>query len=43
MRPHDGIFISDDGGRHWRELHDVPLSGFGFTVAAHPADPVVPA
>ncbi|MEW7996212.1 MAG: exo-alpha-sialidase [gamma proteobacterium symbiont of Clathrolucina costata] len=39
MQHHNGIFVSDDGGRHWRELHDVLPSGFGFAVAAHPAEP----
>ena len=39
MQHHNGIFLSDDGGEKWRELHDVPPSSFGFTVAVHPKDP----
>jgi len=36
---HNGIFVSDDAGRNWRELENVKPSGFGFAVAAHPIDP----
>ena len=36
---HNGIFVSDDGGRQWRELQNVRPSGFGFAVAVHPQDP----
>ena len=36
---HNGIFRSDDGGRHWVRLSPAPLSEFGFAVAAHPSDP----
>jgi hypothetical protein len=39
MQHHNGIFVSDDGGAHWRELTDVPPSSFGFVVAVHPRDP----
>lgn len=39
MQHHNGIFLSDDGGVNWRELTDVPPSGFGFAVAVHPRDP----
>ncbi len=39
MQHHNGIFVSDDAGRHWRELTDVPRSVFGFAVAVHPTDP----
>lgn len=39
MQHHNGIFVSDDGGRCWRELEDVHPSGFGFAVAVHPTDP----
>jgi photosystem II stability/assembly factor-like uncharacterized protein len=39
MQHHNGIFVSDDGGEHWRELRDVPPSHFGFAVAVHPRDP----
>ena len=36
---HNGIFVSDDSGEHWRELEGVKPSGFGFAVAVHPEDP----
>ncbi len=36
---HNGMFRSVDGGRSWRELVDVPVSSFGFAVAADPNDP----
>ncbi|MCO5102011.1 MAG: exo-alpha-sialidase [Burkholderiaceae bacterium] len=36
---HNGIFRSTDAGRTWRELTDVPISSFGFAVAADPNDP----
>ncbi len=36
---HNGIFASEDGGRSWFELKDVPPSTFGFAVAVHPRDP----
>ena len=39
MQHHNGIFRSEDGGQSWRELQDVPPSGFGFAVAVHPTDP----
>ncbi|MBV2093430.1 MAG: hypothetical protein AB2591_08190 [Candidatus Thiodiazotropha sp.] len=39
MQHHNGIFLSDDAGRRWRELEDVPPSGFGFAAAVHPTDP----
>ncbi len=39
MQHHNGIFRSDDGGEHWRELTEVPPSSFGFAVAVHPRDP----
>ncbi len=39
MQHHNGIFRSDDSGRNWRELQDVPPSSFGFAVAVHPTDP----
>lgn len=35
---HNGIFRSGDAGRTWRELTDVPVSSFGFAVAADPND-----
>lgn len=39
MQHHNGIFLSDDGGRQWSELQSVPPSSFGFAVVVHPADP----
>lgn len=39
MQHHNGIFLSDDGGKNWRELNDVPPASFGFAVAVHPTDP----
>lgn len=35
---HCGIFVSEDGGYHFRESRDVKPSVFGFAVAAHPRD-----
>lgn len=35
---HNGMWRSLDGGRHWQEITGVPLSHFGFAVAAHPTD-----
>ncbi|MDT3678509.1 MAG: exo-alpha-sialidase [Burkholderiaceae bacterium] len=37
---HNGMFRSTDAGRSWRELTDVPVSSFGFAVAADPNDPL---
>jgi len=37
---HNGMFRSTDSGRSWRELTDVPVSAFGFAVAADPTDPL---
>lgn len=36
---HCGIYVSDDGGRTFRESRDVKPSSFGFGVAVHPRDP----
>ena len=36
---HNGIWRSTNGGALWREVTGVPLSSFGFAVAAHPGDP----
>lgn len=36
---HCGIWRSDDGGLHWKEITGVPVSKFGFAVAVHPRDP----
>lgn len=35
---HNGVWRSGDGGRSWQEIRDMPLSRFGFAVAAHPHD-----
>ncbi len=35
---HCGIYVSDDGGRTFRESRGVAPSSFGFGVAPHPAD-----
>jgi hypothetical protein len=37
---HNGIFRSTDGGASFAEIEPTPPSGFGFAVAAHPADPL---
>ncbi len=39
IQHHNGIFVSDDAGKNWREIMDVKPSGFGFAVAVHPSDP----
>jgi hypothetical protein len=36
---HNGIWRSGDNGFSWQEVKDVPVSNFGFAVAAHPHDP----
>jgi hypothetical protein len=36
---HNGVFRSVDDCASWQELTDLPISGFGFPVAVHPADP----
>jgi len=36
---HGGIFRSVDGGLRWVAIESPQPSGFGFAVAAHPADP----
>jgi hypothetical protein len=35
---HNGMWRSTDGGRRWQEITGVPLSHFGFAVAAHSLD-----
>jgi photosystem II stability/assembly factor-like uncharacterized protein len=39
IQHHNGIFRSQDGGRTWSELRDVPPASFGFAVAVDPTDP----
>lgn len=36
---HGGLYRSVDGGHHWTPIPSPAPSGFGFAVAAHPADP----
>ena len=36
---HNGIWRSTDNAVSWQEVTDVPVSNFGFAVAAHPTDP----
>jgi hypothetical protein len=36
---HCGIWRSGDNARSWQRVEGVPLSAFGFAVAAHPHDP----
>lgn len=38
IQHHNGVFKSENGGRQWTELHEVPPSVFGFAVATHPTD-----
>lgn len=35
---HNGMWRSDNGGQRWTEITKVPVSNFGFAVAAHPRD-----
>ena len=35
---HNGMWRSQDGGRHWHEITAAPLSNFGFAVAVDPGD-----
>lgn len=39
VQHHCGIFISDDGGRDWRECRVNNDPSFGFAVAVHPHQP----
>ena len=39
VQHHNGIFVSSDGGRTFREIENVAPSAFGFAVVAHPRDP----
>jgi hypothetical protein len=40
VQHHNGLFRSTDGGESFAEIEPPPPSGFGFAVAAHPADPL---
>ena len=35
---HNGMWRSENGGRNWQEITNVPVSNFGFAVAVHPGD-----
>lgn len=35
---HNGMWRSENGGQRWTEITAVPVSNFGFAVAAHPRD-----
>lgn len=39
VQHHNGIFVSSDAGRNFREITDVAPSAFGFAVVVHPTDP----
>jgi hypothetical protein len=39
VQHHNGIFVSSDEGRTFREIKDVLPSVFGFPVVVHPHDP----
>ena len=39
VQHHNGIFVSDDCGRTFREIENVKPSVFGFPVVVHPDDP----
>jgi photosystem II stability/assembly factor-like uncharacterized protein len=39
LQHHGGLYRSTDGGTHWQPVAAPNPSGFGFAVAAHPADP----
>jgi hypothetical protein len=36
---HNGIWRSTDEAKRWMQIKNVPVSDFGFAVAAHPRDP----
>lgn len=39
VQHHNGIFVSSDEGRNFKEITDVAPSTFGFPVAVHPNEP----
>lgn len=39
VQHHNGIFVSDDEAKTFREITDVAPSAFGFPVVVHPKDP----
>ena len=36
VQHHNGIFVSEDGSKTWKEVRGVEPSAFGFGVAVHP-------
>ncbi|MBM3607984.1 MAG: exo-alpha-sialidase [Alphaproteobacteria bacterium] len=38
VQHHNGIFLSHDGGRNFKEITEVKPSAFGFPVVVHPLD-----
>lgn len=41
LQNHWGLYRSDDGGDHWRDIANGVPSDFGFCMAIHPHDPEV--
>src|SRR4029453_3999252 len=39
LQNHWGLYRSDDGGDHWRDMANGVPSDFGFPMVAHPRDP----
>lgn len=39
VQHHNGIFVTEDAGRSWRDRPAARPSSFGFAVAVHPDDP----
>ncbi|NNC99307.1 MAG: exo-alpha-sialidase [Gammaproteobacteria bacterium] len=39
LQHHAGIYLSGDGGRHWKQIKKVQPSSFGFAAVAHPTRP----
>ncbi|MBA3591371.1 exo-alpha-sialidase [Methylibium sp.] len=37
---HNGVWSSGDNAASWQPITEVPVSAFGFAVAAHPRDPL---
>ena len=41
QQSHHGLYVTDDGGTHWREVTPGLPSDFGYALATDPADPDV--
>lgn len=41
QQSHHGVYVSDDGGEHWREISAGLPSDFGYALATDPRDPDV--